>query len=180
MSNTFDSDSPSEESNLSYYTIGLSVGFLFIIMFISVTSYYCTHRNFQNRISTRASASASNYGSNRTVIMERDISVVTIQVQSEEEKEAIFKSYPQMLYSQAKLHKVEHSSTTLGCSICLADYNDSEWLRFLPDCGHYFHKECIDMWLRLNMSCPVCRNSPFPTPLPTPIAQVTPLATRRD
>ncbi|KAE9619230.1 hypothetical protein Lal_00047533 [Lupinus albus] len=169
MSNTFDSDSPSEEGNLSYYTIGLSIGFLFIIMFIAVTSYYCTHRNFRNRISTR-----SNNGS--TNISNRDISVITIQVQSEEQKEAIFNSYPQMLYSQAKLHKPKHSSTTLSCSICLADYNDSEWLRFLPDCGHFFHKECIDMWLRLNMSCPVCRNSPFPTPLPTPIAEVTPFA----
>ncbi|CAL0299815.1 unnamed protein product [Lupinus luteus] len=178
MSNTFDSDSPSEEANLSYYTIGLSFGFLFIIMFIAVTSYYCTHRNFQNRLSTRPSGSSNS--SNRTVIIERDISAITIQVQSEEEKEAIYNSYPQMLYSQAKLHKPEHCSTTLSCIICLADYNDSEWLRFLPDCGHYFHKECIDMWLKLNMSCPVCRNSPFPTPLPTPIAEVTPLATRRD
>ncbi|KAK7266421.1 hypothetical protein RIF29_19065 [Crotalaria pallida] len=99
--------------------------------------------------------------------MGRDISLVTIQILGDEEQEAIVNSYLVMLYSEAKLFdKLDHScSSTLSCSICLADYKDSEWLRLLPDCGHFFHKECVDIWLRLNMSCPICRNSPFPTPL---------------
>lgn len=95
---------------------------------------------------------------------------VNIEV-SEEEQDTILNSYPMLLYSQAKLHKPD--STSLHCSICLADYKDSEWLRLLPDCGHFFHKDCIGTWFRLNFSCPMCRNSP----LPTPLAEVTPLAT---
>lgn len=180
-SNTSNSDNPSEGSNIyAYYSIGLSLGILLLMMFIALTSYYCNRRNLQNGQSTRATASSSrSSSSHRTVTMERDISSITIQVLGEEEQEAIVNSYPLLLYSQAKLHRHNHSPT-LGCSICLADYKDSEWLRLLPYCGHFFHKECIDMWLRLNLSCPMCRNSPFPTPLPTPLAEVAPFATSRD
>lgn len=45
-------------------------------------------------------------------------------------------------------------STT--CSICLCDYEDQEDLRQLP-CDHYFHKECVDEWLKLKRTCPLCK-----------------------
>ncbi|CAG8488646.1 9142_t:CDS:2 [Paraglomus occultum] len=35
------------------------------------------------------------------------------------------------------------------CSICLSSYEDEEELRHLW-CGHHFHKDCVDEWLRLN------------------------------
>ncbi|WRX17067.1 zinc finger protein [Theobroma cacao] len=46
------------------------------------------------------------------------------------------------------------------CTICLSDYKAKEIIRTIPDCDHYFHADCIDKWLRLNASCPVCRNTP--------------------
>ncbi|MCD9638154.1 hypothetical protein HAX54_021928 [Datura stramonium] len=46
------------------------------------------------------------------------------------------------------------------CPICLAEYQPKETLRTIPECLHCFHADCIDEWLRLNASCPVCRNSP--------------------
>ncbi|XP_027367816.1 RING-H2 finger protein ATL70-like [Abrus precatorius] len=178
MNRTSNSDDPSDASNAyAYFSIGLSLGFLLLMMFIVLTTYYCSQRNLRNSQS-RARATASSFSSShRTVVMDSDHRAITIQV-GEEELDAILNNYPMLLFSQAKLHKPD--STPLGCSICLADYKDSEWLRLLPDCGHFFHKECIDMWLRLNLTCPMCRNSPFQTPLPTPLAEVTPLATRRD
>ena len=42
------------------------------------------------------------------------------------------------------------------CAICLSDYEPGEQLRVLP-CGHRFHKACVDEWLRVNASCPTCR-----------------------
>ena len=44
------------------------------------------------------------------------------------------------------------------CIICLADYAENDELRILP-CAtqHHFHKACIDEWLRLNATCPNCR-----------------------
>ncbi|MCL7023495.1 hypothetical protein MKW94_004977 [Papaver nudicaule] len=41
------------------------------------------------------------------------------------------------------------------CSICLANYADNEELRELP-CAHFFHVECVDKWLKENVSCPLC------------------------
>ncbi|XP_004510868.1 RING-H2 finger protein ATL54-like [Cicer arietinum] len=43
------------------------------------------------------------------------------------------------------------------CVICLGDYKEKEILRIIPYCGHTFHLYCIDMWLRKQSTCPVCR-----------------------
>ncbi|XP_074582459.1 RING-H2 finger protein ATL8-like [Curcuma longa] len=53
----------------------------------------------------------------------------------------------------------------LDCAICLAEFADGEVLRVLPQCGHGFHSECVDTWLRSHSSCPSCRlNLADPTP----------------
>ncbi|TYI90029.1 hypothetical protein E1A91_D03G095000v1 [Gossypium mustelinum] len=46
------------------------------------------------------------------------------------------------------------------CPICLSEYQPKETLRTIPECNHYFHADCIDEWLKMNGSCPLCRNSP--------------------
>ncbi|KAL1326427.1 hypothetical protein HN51_036522 [Arachis hypogaea] len=46
------------------------------------------------------------------------------------------------------------------CSICLCEYEPKDTLRTIPECNHYFHAECIDEWLRMNGTCPLCRNTP--------------------
>ncbi|CDY43946.1 BnaC04g21640D [Brassica napus] len=45
------------------------------------------------------------------------------------------------------------------CSICLSEYASSETVGCLLICEHCFHVECIDTWLQLRSSCPICRNS---------------------
>lgn len=42
------------------------------------------------------------------------------------------------------------------CSICLGKYRDKVELRELP-CSHHFHVECVDIWLKINASCPLCK-----------------------
>ncbi|KAK7374345.1 hypothetical protein VNO80_07775 [Phaseolus coccineus] len=44
------------------------------------------------------------------------------------------------------------------CAICIEDYEESEMLRMMPQCRHYFHRDCVDAWLKVNATCPVCRN----------------------
>ncbi|XWS61306.1 hypothetical protein CRYUN_Cryun07bG0114800 [Craigia yunnanensis] len=46
------------------------------------------------------------------------------------------------------------------CPICLSEYWPKETLKSIPQCQHCFHADCIDEWLRLNATCPICRNSP--------------------
>eukprot|EP00798_Chlamydomonas_sp_ICE-L_P016575 gene16575-22808_t len=43
------------------------------------------------------------------------------------------------------------------CSVCIMEYGSGDQLRQLP-CCHYFHKDCIDMWMQRNASCPICRH----------------------
>ncbi|KAF7843308.1 E3 ubiquitin-protein ligase [Senna tora] len=43
------------------------------------------------------------------------------------------------------------------CCICLAKYADDDELRELP-CFHVFHVECVDKWLKINASCPLCKS----------------------
>ncbi|KAB5564472.1 hypothetical protein DKX38_004526 [Salix brachista] len=42
------------------------------------------------------------------------------------------------------------------CCICLSAYEDGAELRQLP-CGHHFHCTCVDKWLYINATCPLCK-----------------------
>ncbi|XP_071692415.1 LOW QUALITY PROTEIN: E3 ubiquitin-protein ligase At1g12760-like [Rutidosis leptorrhynchoides] len=42
------------------------------------------------------------------------------------------------------------------CCICLSAYDDGAELRELP-CSHHFHCSCIDKWLYINATCPLCK-----------------------
>ncbi|KAJ6864677.1 RING-H2 finger protein ATL70 [Populus alba x Populus x berolinensis] len=147
------------------YGIGVSIGILLLITTITLASYFCA-RNQQTPEPGRGRNSADRQLNPQNCAVDIGLD------------EATLKSYPTLLYSEAKLHKTDSTSTC--CSICLADYKSTDKLRLLPDCGHLFHLKCVDPWLRLHPTCPVCRTSPLPTPLATPLAEVVPLASRRD
>ncbi|KAI9583961.1 hypothetical protein GQX74_010296 [Glossina fuscipes] len=56
--------------------------------------------------------------------------------------------------------------TTTGyctsCAVCLHDFELQQILRVLP-CTHTFHAECVDKWLEMRRTCPVCRALCSPT-----------------
>ncbi|GAV68923.1 zf-RING_2 domain-containing protein [Cephalotus follicularis] len=53
---------------------------------------------------------------------------------------------------------IEHvlSGDDAECCICLSAYDDGVELRELP-CGHHFHCACVDKWLFINATCPLCK-----------------------
>ncbi|CAA0820471.1 RING/U-box superfamily protein [Striga hermonthica] len=69
-------------------------------------------------------------------------------------------SYPTTILGESRRLPKPSDGT---CPICLSDYQPKETLRSIPECNHYFHAECIDEWLKLNRSCPLCRKSPEST-----------------
>ncbi|KAF3453467.1 hypothetical protein FNV43_RR03907 [Rhamnella rubrinervis] len=61
---------------------------------------------------------------------------------------------PSHTYHSAKL---PNSHEDFCCSVCLQEWKEGESVRRLPECGHFFHMECIDKWLMRQISCPICR-----------------------
>lgn len=83
-------------------------------------------------------------------------------------RDDILATFPTFLYSEIvmpaqgdtqKDHVRHINSYNSGCSICLADYKPTDVLRLLPECGHLFHLSCIDTWMKVHPTCPMCRNS---------------------
>ncbi|KAK5783546.1 hypothetical protein PVK06_038055 [Gossypium arboreum] len=167
--------SPTYLTNLGLgYSIAIAVGFLVLLSTILLASYIC----FRSSTSPRA------FSSNPSAIPASNsdgILLPTIIFVAEDEAtdnvvlgldQAVINSYPKFQF--CKDSGASNLNTT--CSICLCEYKDLEMLRMMPECKHYFHVFCIDAWLKLNGSCPVCRNSPLPTPLSTPLSEVVPLS----
>jgi hypothetical protein len=42
------------------------------------------------------------------------------------------------------------------CPVCLSDFAEGETLKSLP-CIHFYHKDCIDSWLMVGHTCPMCK-----------------------
>ena len=86
---------------------------------------------------------------------------------------SIIESYPKLVLGESRrLPAPNHGP----CSICLSDYQPYDSVRCIPDCRHCFHSACVDEWLRMSATCPLCRNSPAPTPVATPLSEFAPLA----
>jgi E3 ubiquitin-protein ligase BIG BROTHER-like protein len=48
------------------------------------------------------------------------------------------------------------------CAVCCMEFeHGEEGCCSLPRCGHVFHFECVEPWLRENKSCPTCKTEVF-------------------
>lgn len=68
--------------------------------------------------------------------------------------ESTIQSYPKVVLGESR--RISGISVMI-CAICLGEYSAGETLRCIPECEHCFHVECVDKWLKMNSSCPVCR-----------------------
>ncbi|XP_019465168.1 PREDICTED: putative RING-H2 finger protein ATL62 [Lupinus angustifolius] len=76
-------------------------------------------------------------------------------VNESESEPVLLDAIPTLKFNQEAFSSIEN----IQCIICLADYKEREILRMMPECGHTFHLSCIDVWLRKQPTCPVCRLS---------------------
>ncbi|XP_024012998.1 RING-H2 finger protein ATL22 isoform X2 [Eutrema salsugineum] len=75
--------------------------------------------------------------------------------------ESTIESYKKVELGESR--RLPTGSNDVVCSICLSEYATKETVRCLPECEHCFHTGCIDAWLKLHSSCPVCRSNPSPS-----------------
>jgi hypothetical protein len=52
----------------------------------------------------------------------------------------------------------EENDSDLKCLVCQCEYEQDESLRRLP-CGHCFHTDCVDQWLKTKDFCLYCRQT---------------------
>uniref|UniRef100_A0ACD5UMT9 Uncharacterized protein n=1 Tax=Avena sativa TaxID=4498 RepID=A0ACD5UMT9_AVESA len=151
------------------YGVGVSIGILLIVSTIAFAVYFCVRTSY-----TPAPAAAIAAGTFPAPAPPRRDDVEAGGID-----EATLEAYPAVIYREARKQRQAAEEEAACCAVCLERYGDSDVVRVLPDCGHLFHRECVYPWLRQRPTCPVCRTSPLPSPMPTPLAEVTPLALAR-
>lgn len=50
------------------------------------------------------------------------------------------------------------NNTKSNCIICFDDYCKNEEIKLLP-CKHFYHNKCINDWLNISQTCPLCRRN---------------------
>lgn len=92
--------------------------------------------------------------------LEYDVESTTTEEEEEEAPhgldESVIYAIPSFIYTTTKFEQEEESRGE--CVVCLEEYEDNDHIRILPFCSHTFHLNCIDVWLRSNPSCPLCRS----------------------
>ena len=72
-----------------------------------------------------------------------------------EENNDIINNIPSFLFN---INNNEvNNETPCNCIVCICDIEDNDECKKL-NCGHMFHIDCIDNWLRRSLECPMCRN----------------------
>lgn len=67
--------------------------------------------------------------------------------------ESTIRSIPVLQYKKGEVGRSDSE-----CCVCLNEFQEAEKVRVIPNCGHAFHIDCIDVWLQNNANCPLCRN----------------------
>jgi hypothetical protein len=63
----------------------------------------------------------------------------------------------ELIQSEFSVVLSEDRQKSDGCSICYSEFKQGDTLTTVPMCGHDFHFECIELWLRSQTTCPCCR-----------------------
>lgn len=118
---------------------------LLIILFFLYMKYRQNRRlhrrrvDFVSRLFTAHNAASSDHPSHKNTAGGLDLTDIN--------------SLPEFLYKSS----AEAGGEAVECSVCLSAVAEEAKVRLLPNCGHVFHVDCIDLWLGSHTTCPLCR-----------------------
>ena len=74
-------------------------------------------------------------------------------------KASAIENFPKFAYTSTNIdvNTATKKRMTDESVVCLERYEENEMLRMLPKCGHVFHVDCIDTWLKCWATYPFCR-----------------------
>ncbi|PON41966.1 43kDa postsynaptic protein [Trema orientale] len=127
------------------YGIIIGVGIPGLLCVIGLASYICGRVRACGQRRRRPYADYAGTGAAEPVVVLMGLDGPTIE------------SFPKIQLGESKRLPKPNDNT---CPICLSEYQSKETLRTIPECNHYFHASCVDEWLKMNATCPLCRNSP--------------------
>lgn len=132
-------DSPSQEVSIAFRLGVVVVAGIFVIMFfltflVLFYARFC-HRGLLTLEPSRAA----------------DLSILPFRQPSGIDKAAI-DSLPFFRFDSLR-----GARAGLECVVCLSEFGDANVLRLLPKCKHAFHITCVDRWLEVHSTCPLCR-----------------------
>ncbi|XP_062120189.1 putative RING-H2 finger protein ATL21A [Humulus lupulus] len=128
------------------YAVSVGVGIPAILCIVGILCFICGRVKAITRRSGSIPEFNSTVAPQPTIIMGLDGPTL--------------ESYPKIVLGESRRLPKPNDNT---CPICLSEYRPKETLKTIPECLHCFHSDCIDEWLRLNASCPICRKSPHRT-----------------
>ncbi|XP_030540264.2 putative RING-H2 finger protein ATL21B isoform X2 [Rhodamnia argentea] len=140
------------------YGIILGLGIPAILCLIGLCSYVCGLISAYGR--QRRHPREETNTDFTTVIVPRSFVVMGLD-------RPTIESYPKTLLGASRRLPKPADNT---CPICLCEYQPQEALRTIPKCDHYFHADCVDEWLTMHSTCPLCRNTPEGSTSVTPSA----------
>jgi len=72
-----------------------------------------------------------------------------------EENNDIINNIPSVTFKTINVNN--NVEKTCNCIVCMCEIEENEECKKL-ECGHIFHSDCIDNWLKRTLECPMCRN----------------------
>ncbi|KAE8709010.1 putative RING-H2 finger protein ATL69 [Hibiscus syriacus] len=146
------------------YGIAIAVSILALVSTIMLASYACVRVKASGSNHNRSRRGSNSDGTNRGIADEESMEIAAVVLGLDG---PIIESYLKIVLGESRRLPGPNDG---ACCICLTEYEAKGQIRCIPDCNHCFHVDSIDDWLRMNATCPLCRNSPAPSQGPTPSA----------
>ncbi|PIA52986.1 hypothetical protein AQUCO_01000687v1 [Aquilegia coerulea] len=138
---------PSTWNAFVIVVIGVICTILLILSYYKILKRHCL---------TLGGSSMLRYRTERQLFNEANPDDPSLQFHSRGLDSSILYCLPTIQYG--KKSEGETDKNNKDCAVCLGEFEDGDWLRFLPNCTHSFHIACIDTWFESHSNCPLCRS----------------------